>query len=107
MRSSSRVAQERRFRTFFCSRLKNDCDTYGMLRGKVVSAGVTRRMTDPSGVLIWRYVRRPHRRTSDGLIRSLSLRVTHHSPASIPPAVDPMKRKRYLKWLVLQDSSTT
>lgn len=62
MRSCSRVSQDRRLRTFFCSRLKNDGDTYGMLRGKVVSADVTRRMTDPPGVLIWRYVRQPHRR---------------------------------------------
>ncbi len=33
-----------------------------MPRGKVVLAGVTHRMTDPAGVLIKRYVRRPHRR---------------------------------------------
>ncbi|AFC42298.1 hypothetical protein OCU_10790 [Mycobacterium intracellulare ATCC 13950] len=33
-----------------------------MLRGKVVLADVTHRMTDPTGVLIERYVRQPHRR---------------------------------------------
>jgi len=56
------VAQRRLLSTFFCSSAKNDCDTQSMLRGKVVSADVTRRMTDPPGVLIWRYVRQPHRR---------------------------------------------
>jgi hypothetical protein len=62
IRSSSRVAQMRRSRTFFCSSEKTDCETPSMLRGKVVSADVTHRMTDPTGVLIERYVRQPHRR---------------------------------------------
>ena len=52
MRSSSRVRQGLRLRTFFWSRLKKLCETQPMLRGKVVSAGVTRRMTDPPGVFI-------------------------------------------------------
>jgi len=57
-RRSALVDDSWRSSTFFCRSEKNDCDTFSMLRGKVVSVGVTRRMTDPYGVLIWRYVRR-------------------------------------------------
>jgi hypothetical protein len=41
---------------------QKDCETFSMLRGKVVPADVTHRMTDPAGVFIERYVRQPHRR---------------------------------------------
>jgi hypothetical protein len=61
-RSSARLLHRRLFRTFFCRSAKKDCETPSMLRGKVVLAGVTHRMTDPAGVLIERYVRQPHRR---------------------------------------------
>jgi len=58
----ARVAHERRSRSSICIEPEKDCETPSMLRGKVVLAGVTHRMTDPAGVLIERYVRQPHRR---------------------------------------------
>ncbi len=67
MASSSRVFHFLRSRSSTCIRDQNDYETSSMLRGKVVRADVTHRMTDPTGVLIERYVRQPHRGL-DGLM---------------------------------------